>query len=69
VQHGTPMLGQLRKQGLLEQDLEMAMREHGFDKLADIDLAVLETDGSISIVPRSAPSFRTKRRARAIRKH
>ena len=69
VEHGKLLTGQLKKQGLAQEDLEMAMREHGFDKLADIDLAVLETDGSISIVPRSAPSFRTKRRARAIRKH
>lgn len=28
----------------------MAMREHGLDDIKDVQLAVLETDGSISIV-------------------
>jgi len=46
------------------------MREHGLDKLSDIRLAVLEPDGSISIVPASSKTYRShRRRARAIRKH
>jgi len=69
VQHGEPMLGQLRKQGLLEEDLEMAMREHGIDKLDQVELAVLEIDGSISIVPATSRTYHSKRRTRAIRKH
>ena len=69
VEHGKPMLGQLRRQGLAEEDLEMAMREHGIDRLSDVELAVLETDGSISIVPTSSPTYKSKRRVRAIRKH
>lgn len=69
VEHGKLMMGALRKQGLAEEDLTMAMREHGIENVADVDLAVLETDGSISIVPTTARTFRSKRRARAIRKH
>ena len=69
VQHGTPLLGHLHKQGLLEQDLEMAMREHGIDKMDQVELAVLETDGSISVVPATSRIYHSKRRARAIRKH
>jgi uncharacterized membrane protein YcaP (DUF421 family) len=69
VEHGKPMLGQLRRQGLAEEDLNMAMREHGIDRLSDVELAVLETDGSISIVPTSSRTYRSKRRVRAIRKH
>jgi len=69
VEHGKPMTGALRKQGLAEDDLTMAMREHGIDKLSDVELAVLETDGSVSIVPTSSRTFRSKRRARAIQKH
>jgi uncharacterized membrane protein YcaP (DUF421 family) len=69
VEHGKLMLPQLRKQGLDEEDLLMAMREHGIDKLADVELSVLETDGSISIVPTSSKTYRSRRhRARAIRK-
>jgi len=69
VEHGRPLLGQLKRQGLAEEDLEMAMREHGIADMKDVELAVLETDGSISIVPTSSRTFRSKRRARAIRKH
>jgi uncharacterized membrane protein YcaP (DUF421 family) len=69
VAHGRLMTGQIRKQGLSEDDLEMAMREHGIKSLADVELAVLETDGSISIVPTTSQTYRSHRaRARAIRK-
>jgi uncharacterized membrane protein YcaP (DUF421 family) len=68
VEHGKLMLGQLRRQGLAEEDLEMAMREHGIESLDSVELAVLETDGSISIVPTTSRTYRSKRRARAIRK-
>jgi len=70
VQNGKPLAGPMRRQGLSVEDLQMAMREHGLDKLSDVQLAVLEEDGSISIVPASSKTFRThRRRARAIRKH
>ena len=45
----------------------MAMREHGVADLAEVKLAVLEVDGSISIVPKDAKTIRTKRRVRALR--
>src|SRR5207245_5393442 len=41
----------LRREGLDEELVMMAIREHGVDDLKDVKLAVLETDGSISIVP------------------
>jgi uncharacterized membrane protein YcaP (DUF421 family) len=68
VEHGHLLTGPLRRQGLDQEDLEMAMREHGIESLDSIDLAVLETDGSISIVPTTAKTYRSRRRARAIRK-
>jgi len=68
VERGRVLANQLRRQGLDEEDLEMAMREHGIEKLSDIELAVLETDGSISIVPTSSKTYRSRHRARAIRK-
>jgi uncharacterized membrane protein YcaP (DUF421 family) len=70
VEHGTLVLGAMRRQGLDEDDVMMAAREHGLDHLSDVDLAVLETDGSISVVPMSTPALRTpRRRARTLRKH
>jgi uncharacterized membrane protein YcaP (DUF421 family) len=68
VEHGKVLISQLRRQGLDEEDLDMAMREHGIDKMSDVQLAVLETDGSISIVPTASKTYRSKRRVRAIRK-
>lgn len=34
------------------EDCEMAMREHGIDDVSEVELAVLEPDGMISVVPR-----------------
>ncbi len=69
VEHGKLVTGQLRRQGVAEEDLAMAMREHGIASLDDVQLAVLETDGSISIVPASSPTLRShRRRARALRR-
>jgi uncharacterized membrane protein YcaP (DUF421 family) len=33
-------------------ELQMAAREHGIDDLKDVTAAVLEEDGSISIIPK-----------------
>ena len=41
-------------------------REHGFEKLADIHMAVLEIDGTISIVPAGTRTVRTRHRVRAV---
>ena len=48
----------------------MAIREHGVESMQEVKLAVLETDGSISIVPNSSPVVRTRRKhLRLFRKH
>lgn len=57
----------LRRERLNADEVLMAMREHGVADLADVKLAVLEVDGSISIVPKDAKTIRTKRRVRALR--
>jgi uncharacterized membrane protein YcaP (DUF421 family) len=69
VEHGQLVTGQLRKQRVAEEDLELAMREHGIGSLDQVQLAVLETDGTISIVPLTSPTLRSHRgRTRALRK-
>jgi uncharacterized membrane protein YcaP (DUF421 family) len=50
-------------------ELEMAMREHGVESEQEVKLAVLETDGSISIVPKSSPVVRTRKHIWQFRKH
>lgn len=55
----------LRSERLDVDEVRMAMREHGVEHIEDVRLAVLETDGSISIVPTSSDdTSRTKRRIR-----
>jgi uncharacterized membrane protein YcaP (DUF421 family) len=39
------------KEEMSEEDLTEAIREHGFDSLKDVRTAILELDGSISIIP------------------
>lgn len=57
----------LDREDLDDDDLEVALRQHGLDDIADVKLAVLEHDGAISVVPRRGPSvrLRTARRYRA----
>ena len=52
------------KEDLSLEDAQMALREHGIEKVDDIRLAVLEEDGSISVVPKDQAGFRRRRRVR-----
>jgi uncharacterized membrane protein YcaP (DUF421 family) len=67
VQDGQFLEPRLRKEGLERAQIEMAMREHGIESVKDVRLAVLETDGSISIVPATAKVVRTRKHVRQIR--
>lgn len=40
----------LEKAQITQSELEAAAREHGVDSIGKVDLAVLETDGSVSIL-------------------
>jgi len=64
IQEGHFLEQSLHKEGVDRQELEMVVREHGIESAADVKLAVLETDGSISIVPMSSQMMRSKRRIR-----
>ncbi len=54
----------MRHEGLDADDIYMAMREHGVDELDQVKAAILEVDGTISIVPEQAVVHRTRRRVR-----
>jgi uncharacterized membrane protein YcaP (DUF421 family) len=55
----------LQKESIDIDDLLQAIREHGLEGVPDVRLAVLEVDGTISIVPTTAATtIRTKRRFR-----
>ena len=69
VEDGQPIDPHLRREGLERQELEMVVREHGVEDLTGVKLAVLETDGSISIVPSTASVVRTRKHIRQVRRH
>jgi uncharacterized membrane protein YcaP (DUF421 family) len=55
----------LQAEGVAEEEVRQALREHGIDDLGTVKLAVLEVDGTISVIPAGGPSIRTRRRVRA----
>jgi uncharacterized membrane protein YcaP (DUF421 family) len=69
VQDGEISKPALEKEGLSDTDVEMAIREHGVDKLSDVKQAVLENDGSISVVTKgSGERYRRRRRVRFLKR-
>ena len=69
VQDGQISQPALEKEGLSETDVEMAIREHGVDKLSDVKQAVLENDGSISVVTKgTGERYRRRRRVRFLKR-
>jgi uncharacterized membrane protein YcaP (DUF421 family) len=68
VEDGQLIEPHLRKEKLDRGELEMVIREHGVESLEDVKLAVLETDGAISIVPRTSPVVKTRKHVRQLRR-
>lgn len=60
INRGQFVVPNLRREEIDPDDVYMAMREHGIDTIDQVKLAVLETDGSISIVPREAETLHTR---------
>lgn len=58
----------LKREGLDEEDCEMALREHGLDNVGQVRLVMLEPDGNISVVPlQSGIQGQVRRRMRIVR--
>lgn len=64
VNHGQVVEQTMRRAGVTWQELEEIMREHGYDQLGKVKTAVLEMDGTVSIVPAEAQVTHTHRRVR-----
>ncbi len=64
VSDGKFLRKNMRSENLNEDEVLMAIRQHGVEDVAGVRLAVLETDGTISVVPAdSKPQARRPRRA------
>jgi uncharacterized membrane protein YcaP (DUF421 family) len=51
IRHGDVMEAALRQEGVSRDELMAALREHGLEQTRDAKLAILEVDGSISVIP------------------
>jgi uncharacterized membrane protein YcaP (DUF421 family) len=57
----------LRRQGITEDQIMEALREHEIDDISQARLVVLEADGTISVVPQEATVRRSRRHYRGLR--
>ena len=67
VLHGEAIPDHLRREGLDQETLKVALREHGVAELSEVEMAVLEIDGSISVVPAGGTTKRVKRPVKYLR--
>jgi uncharacterized membrane protein YcaP (DUF421 family) len=61
VLHGKVIPEHMRGEGIDEESLLAALREHGVAEISEVEMAVLEIDGSISVVPIGGSTTRTKK--------
>lgn len=62
VQKGRPLQDRMKKERVDEADILAAAREtHGIGRLDDIDYAILEVSGDVSIIPRRRASVDRER--------
>jgi uncharacterized membrane protein YcaP (DUF421 family) len=67
VLHGEIISRNLNREGLDQDMLETAFREHGIAELGEVEMAVLEVDGSISVVPVGGNHKRVKNPVKFLR--
>jgi uncharacterized membrane protein YcaP (DUF421 family) len=67
VLRGEPIPDHLQREGIDQETLEASLREHGVENLSDVEMAVLEIDGSISVVPIGGTTKHVKRPLKYLR--
>lgn len=67
VREGHFLRGPMHKEGVTRDHVFAAMREHGIAELENVQMAVLEVNGDISIVPKESQVRRTHRRLKGVR--
>jgi uncharacterized membrane protein YcaP (DUF421 family) len=51
IRNGQMVMSNLTKESIRPEELEEQIREHGFTDISEVKTAILEIDGSISILP------------------
>jgi uncharacterized membrane protein YcaP (DUF421 family) len=69
VLHGKTLSRNLHREGLDQETLETALREHGIADVSEVEMAVLEVDGSISVVPIGGDHKHLKTPAKFLKKN
>jgi uncharacterized membrane protein YcaP (DUF421 family) len=67
VLHGEVIPQHMRQEGIDENSLQTALREHGIAEISGVEMAVLEIDGSISVVPVGETTTRVKKPLKFLR--
>jgi len=62
IHKGNVIVKNLFREKLTINELEAAVREHGVESISDVDLAVLEVDGNISILSENYQKKTTRKR-------
>ena len=68
IKDGKYIKAEMDREGVTEDEIEMAIREHGLSGAQDARLAVLESDGTISVVPKASVAQKTRHRVRFIKR-
>ena len=68
VLHGEVIPEHMRREGIDEESLLTALREHGVAEISGVEMAVLEIDGSISVVPVGGTTTRVKKPLKFLRR-
>lgn len=61
VLHGKKPADHMRRESIYEESLLAALREHGLAEISQVEMAGLEIDGSISVVPIGKTTTLTKK--------
>lgn len=67
ISNGQVLEQSLARENVTHEELAAVIREHGFEGPTDVRLAVLEVDGTISVVPMDAKVVQSHRRVRQVR--
>jgi uncharacterized membrane protein YcaP (DUF421 family) len=67
VSEGRVIASHMQREGITLEQLEQALREHGFCRAEEARMCVLEVDGSISVVPRHDGVLKTRPRFKGLR--
>jgi uncharacterized membrane protein YcaP (DUF421 family) len=68
IRDGSYMADTMTREGVTEDEIEMAIREHGLTGATDVKLAVLEADGTISVVPKDSVLHKPTHRVRFMKR-